>query len=112
MVKALSFARAVLFGITCKVRILAGGVGVDGEGEDIAAVVEDLLGAVAGVIVNIENGSAAVEAERLGSDGGIVEVAVAAAVGPAGMMTRRAGNGESRALTGSDRRGGAESAIR
>ena len=53
---------------------------VQGGEQHVAAPVEDRLGAVAAVVVDVEDGDPRrpLVAERLGGDGGVVEIAVAA----------------------------------
>ena len=62
------------------------------DGEDIAAIVEDLLRPVAMMVIDIQDGDTlgAAVAEGLGGDGGVVEEAVAAIEIAAGMMSGRA----------------------
>ena len=64
--------------------------------QHIAALVEDVLGAVAVVVVDIEDGDfpAALVEEGLGSDGGVVQVAVTAHHVAGGMVAWRPAQGE------------------
>ena len=72
-----------------------GGIGVDRAVEDVGTLVEDLLGAVAMVGVEIDDGDAPVVAhEVLGSDRGVVEEARAPVGGAAGVVPRRSDRGE------------------
>ena len=66
------------------------------EEEDVVAIVEDRLGAVAMVIVDIEdrNPRGTPVDEGLGGDGGIVQEAIAAVIVLARMMARRPAEGE------------------
>lgn len=64
--------------------------------QHVAALVEDVLGAVAVVVVDIEDGDflAALVEEGLGSDGGIVQVAVATHQVAGGVVAWRTAQGE------------------
>src|SRR5581483_11999830 len=74
--------------------------GVEGDEHHVVAVVEDLLRAVAVVVVDVEDGHALRPgvAEGLGRDGGVVEEAVAAVEVAPGMVARRPAQGEGGAL--------------
>src|SRR4029078_8246668 len=83
-----AFARARFVGVAPEVGVLGVGFGVEGDEEDVAAGVEDVLGAVAVVVVDVEDGDAgfAGHDEALGGGGGVVEVAEASAVVGAGVV--------------------------
>ncbi len=51
---------SLLIGVTRKVGVFLCRVGVDGKGQHVGAVVEDLLRAVASMIVNVQNGDFAI----------------------------------------------------
>ena len=78
--------------------------------EDVVALPEDLLRAVAVVEIEVEEGDAgrALLAQAFGGAGGIVEIAVAAGGAPSGVMARRAAAGEDGALTRRDEVGGGQ----
>ena len=71
-------------------------VSVQGDEEHVRAVVEDRLGAVAVVVVEIEDGDPSGTAiqQMLGGDGRVVEEAVAAVEVRCGVVARRAAQGE------------------
>jgi hypothetical protein len=60
---------------------------VDGDGEDIGAFVEDVLLAVAVVVIDVEDRDAALGRKQVGSDGGVVEVAEASERAVLGVMS-------------------------
>ena len=76
----------------------------------VAALVEDFLRAVAVMVVDIEDGDArrALVAEPLGDDRGVVDVAVAAHEGRAGVMARRAAEREGGPFASLDESGGGQ----
>ena len=104
--RALAVALAGLVGMAPEERIVGRRIGVDRGEEDVAALVENVLGAVAVMIVDVEDRDRAVPAatRRLGGDRGIVEVAIAAEIIAPGMMAGRAAQGEGGALAGRARR--------
>ena len=63
---------------------------VDRDGEHVGARIEDLLLAVAVVIVDVEHGDAAVARQQIGGDRRIVEIAEAAEGARLGVMAGRA----------------------
>ena len=63
---------------------------VDRHGEHVRARIEDLLLAVAVVIVDVEDGDATVARQQIGGDGAVVEIAEAAEGARLGVMARRA----------------------
>ena len=73
----------------------------------VGAVIEDLLRAVAMVVVDIEDGDAlgALVEEPLRGDGGVVDVAIAAHEAGAGMVAGRAAEREGRPLATLDQGG-------
>src|SRR3546814_9967231 len=75
-------------------------MGVDRGEEDVGTIVEDRLGAVAVVVVDIEDGDApgAAVDEGLRCDGGVVEEAVAAVEVGGGVVAGRAAEREGGAL--------------
>ncbi len=81
-------ALARLVGPSQEVRVIAVGIGVDGHIPDVAAAPEDLLAAVAVVIVDIEDrdGLAARPDDGLGRDRRVVEEAIAAVHRPRGVV--------------------------
>ena len=82
-----------------EVRIIHARIGVDGGEEDVAARPEDILRAIAVMIIDIEDRDPpAGLGRRLGRDRRIVEVAIAAEIVAPGMMARRATQGERRPL--------------
>ena len=87
----------VLVGEAEEVRKPAGGrVDVDRAGEHPRVVVEDLLGAVAVVGVDVDHGDRPVDARRSSAAGGdrrVVEIAGAAEAVASGVMARRPGAG-------------------
>ena len=99
-----AFAGAGFGGVAPEVGVLGVGVGVEGGEEDIAAVVEDVLRAVAVVVVDIKDGDTfhAGEEEMLCGDGSIVEEAEAAAVVGAGVVAGGAAEGVGGFFTGED----------
>ena len=68
---------------------------VDRHGEHVGARIEDLLLAVAVVIVDVEDGDAAVARQQIGGDRRIVEIAEAAEGTRLGVMAGRAHQGVS-----------------
>src|SRR6185437_10557649 len=85
--------------ITRKVREEMIRVAVDRGDEDIGAVVEEMLRAVAVVDVEIEDGDLVEDGESIGGEGGVVEVAVAAAAAALGVVTGRPGQDVERAFS-------------
>ena len=68
-------------------------IGVQGDEEHLVGGVEDILGAVAVVEVDVEDGHLAALAQVGGGDGRIVQIAVSAAGVGAGVVTGRAAEG-------------------
>ena len=62
---------------------------VDGDGEHVGAVIEDLLLAVAVVVVDVEDGDAAIAGEQVRRDRRVVEIAEAAEGARLGVVARR-----------------------
>ena len=89
--RAFAFAIADLVGVTPEEGIVGRRVGMERGVEDIAALPENVLGAVAVMIVDVEDGDApdAAVARQLGGDGGDVDMALAAIMVAAGMMAGR-----------------------
>ena len=82
--------------------IIGGGIGVDRDEQHVAPRIEDVLRAVAMMIIDVEDGDAA-PARRdrgLGGDGSGVEVAIAADIIGAGMMAGRPAESEGAAVAG------------
>ena len=89
-------------------------IAVDAGELHIRALVEDGLRAVAVVVVDVEHGDAlhARVAQRLRGNGGVVEEAVAPEEIRAGMVARRAREGEGRALSLQHARGSGHRTVR
>ena len=87
--------RVARFGLVApKERVKAFGMGVERDGQHVGAVVEDALGAVAVVQVDVEDGDfAALQRQLLGGNGGVVQVAKAAGQFGKGVVTGRAAQG-------------------
>ena len=98
VVEVAAFARAfsMLVGIAEEERKFIGRVAVDRGEEHIVAAIENVLGAVAMVIVDVKNSHAlhALIHKSLSGDGGVIQVAVAAHQLPGSVMTRRAAQGK------------------
>src|SRR5690606_14295147 len=99
-----AFARAAarFIRVPEKVRVGLRGVPVEGGEEHVRALVEDLLRAVAVVIVDVEDGypSRPRIPQELRGNGGVVQIAVAAVeIGP-GVMPRGTAEGEGRRRAG------------
>ena len=79
MVESLALALAHLVGEAREIRVGEVGMAVDRDGQDVGAVVEDVLGAVAVVVVDVEHGDLRrAVGEVLGGDRAVAEVAEAA----------------------------------
>ncbi|CAI8721592.1 hypothetical protein EMIT0215P_110214 [Pseudomonas serboccidentalis] len=113
-VEAFTGAFAVLIVVTEEERKLGFRVAVDRGEQHVAARVENRLGAVAVVIVDVEDRDllVALVEERLGGDGSIVEVAITAHQVTGGVVSRRTAQGEGTACTALDLRLGGESDLR
>ena len=85
----MSRTRAGLVDIPPIERILIGWICVDGNEERSVRIVKDVLGAIAVVVVDIEDGDASVRGECRGSQRGIVEIAIATKIIAAGVVTGR-----------------------
>ncbi len=72
---------------------------MDGDGQDIGTSVENILGAVSGVVVDVEQGYLAKLGKPMGGNGGVVDVAVSAAVGASGVMAGGAAQSKCRQRT-------------
>jgi hypothetical protein len=75
-------------------------VAVDRHRQHVVALVEDVLLAVAVVVVDVQDRHLAVVRQEVGGDGGVVEVAEAAEAAALGVVARRAhqGIGQGRAV--------------
>ena len=97
-VEVVAFTRPCpsLVGVTQEERVFREGVAVDGDAQHIGALVEDGLGAVAVVVVHIEDGHALATQvpQRLCCHGGVVEKAVTPKEIRASVVPWRAGEGE------------------
>src|SRR5690606_19185476 len=89
-VEAAAAALAALVLVAREVRIGRARMTVDRDGQHVGAVVEDVLRAVAVVIVDVEHGDAAALAQPMRGGGRTVEIAEAAEAGALGVMARRA----------------------
>ena len=89
-----------LVGMAPEEGIVGRGIGVDRGEEDIFAAGENVLRAVAVVIVDVEyrDPSLARQQRRFGADRGMVQIGIAAEIIAAGMMSWRTGKGEGAAL--------------
>ena len=67
---------------------------MDGNGQYIGAVVENLLGAVPGVIIDIQDGSFAQFRQPVGGDSCVVDVTISGAVGFPGVVAGWAAESE------------------
>ena len=83
-------ARAGLVAEAGEIRIGEAGMAVDRHGQHVGAVIEDLLLAVAVVIVDVEDRHAAIARQEVGGDGAVVEIAEAAEGARLGVMARAA----------------------
>ena len=94
--RAFAFALAGLVGMAPEIGIVHPRIGVDRDEQDVAAGVEDVLGAVAVMIVDVEDRDPPpARGDRgLGGDRGVVEVAIAAEIVGAGMVAGRAAERE------------------
>lgn len=94
MVKTKAGAIAVLIGKAPVVGVFVAGVGVDGEEEDVGTAVKNFLGAVAVVVINVQNGNPLpLLHQPVGRDGHVVEVAKAAKLVGGGMVARWSAEG-------------------
>ena len=71
-----------------------------GDEQGLVAVVEDVLGAVAVMVVDVENGDPAPAAEVGSGHGRVVQEAISAVGGAAGVVTRRPAQGIGRRRAG------------
>ena len=78
---------ASLMRIATIIRVFIPGIGMQGDREHIRTGVKDLLGAVAGVVVDIQDGDFGGMAEPLGRNGDIIEETIPAANILPGMVT-------------------------
>ena len=80
---------------------------VDRDGQDVGAVVEDVLGAVAVVVVDVEDGDLAPSSldEVLRGDRAVAEVAEAAVGVALGVVARGPAEAVDQRVAGEDRRG-------
>src|SRR5262245_28597678 len=86
---ALARAHALFVGMAPEEGIIGRRVGMDGDEKYVRIVVEDVLCAVAVVIIDVDDRHAAPRTMRTSrGDRGSVEVGIAAAITPAGMMAR------------------------
>ena len=103
-------ALACLCSAAAEVGVRAVGVAVEGEEEDVRAGVEDVLGAVAVVVVDVDDGDAlAVAGEKLGGDGRVVDEAVPALKNGIGYAQSSARRGAAREGVRAARGGGRRS---
>jgi len=111
-VVAEAFAFAAFILVAGDDGVEVGGVAVDGDVEDVVALPEDFLDALAVVHVGVEDGDFVVGlAQVVGSDGGVVQKAEAAGGVGAGVVARRATDGVGAGLAGGDVVGGGQGAL-
>ena len=103
-------AGAALVGVAEEVWILDARIGVQRHEQHVAPRVEDLLRAVAVVVVDVENGDAraALIHQVLRGDGGVVQITVAAHGGGRRVMARRPAQREHRRRAVEERAGAGE----
>ena len=112
-VEALALAFPALVGMAEEIGIFLHRVGVEVHHQHVAAGIEDLLRAVAVMIIDIEDRdpARAIVAQPLRGDRGVVDEAIAAGEAGAGMVARRPAQREGGALAGLDQPGGGERGV-
>src|SRR5215813_13642351 len=88
-VETSAFANAGLVAETREIGIGEARMAMDRHGQYVGTIIEDLLLAVAVVIVDVEDRDLAVARQQIRGDGAVVEIAEAAEGACLGMMARR-----------------------
>ena len=109
-VEPLALAGAALVGVAEEIGIFDARVGVDVHHLHVGAGVEDRLGAVAVVVVDVEDADPAepAAAQPFRGDGGVVDEAIAAGGARPGVVAGRAAEREGGALAAADEGGGGQ----